>query len=98
MANRLDATTSSDGPLTESLRGLLGLAPRAAWRPYLMGIVNATPDSFSDAPGQKSLNDRVELARRLIDDGAEIIDVGGESGITNKPVVAADEEIARVVP
>jgi dihydropteroate synthase len=63
-----------------------------------MGIVNATPDSFSDAPGEKSLEDRVELARKLIADGADIIDVGGESGVTNKPAVNAAEEIARVTP
>ena len=63
-----------------------------------MGIVNATPDSFSDAPGEKSLEDRVELARKLIADGADIIDVGGESGVTNRPAVAAAEEIDRVTP
>lgn len=63
-----------------------------------MGIVNATPDSFSDAPGKKSLEDCVELARKLIADGADIIDVGGESGVTNKPAVDAVEEIARVAP
>lgn len=76
----------------------LGLPPRPVWRPYLMGIVNATPDSFSDVQGEKTVADRVELARRLVADGADIIDVGGESGITNKPPVAVDEEIGRVVP
>lgn len=76
----------------------LGLADRPVWRPYLMGIVNATPDSFSDAPGEKTLQDRVELAQRLIADGADIIDIGGESGVTNKPAVDVAEEIARVVP
>lgn len=88
----------SDELLERSLREHLGLAPRPRWRPYLMGIVNATPDSFSDAPGEKSLEDRVELARKLIADGADIIDVGGESGVTNKPAVDAAEEIARVTP
>ena len=63
-----------------------------------MGIVNATPDSFSDAPGTKTTGDRVELARRLMIDGAEIIDVGGESGVTNKPAVDERVEIERVVP
>jgi dihydropteroate synthase len=84
--------------LEPSLREHLGLTARPRWRPYLMGIVNATPDSFSDAPGEKSLDDRVELARQLIADGADIIDVGGESGVTNKPAVDAAEEIARVTP
>lgn len=85
-------------PLSPQLKELLGLPERPAWRPYLMGIVNATPDSFSDEPGEKSVADRVELARRLIGDGADIIDVGGESGVTNKPAVDAQIEIERVVP
>lgn len=76
----------------------LGLAPRQPWRPYLMGVVNATPDSFSDSPGNKTVADRVALAQRLIADGADVIDVGGESGVTNKPAVEAQIEIDRVVP
>ena len=67
-------------------------------RPWLMGIVNATPDSFSDAGAYPDLDARVALARDLLDAGADIIDVGGESGITLRPPVAAAEEIERVVP
>jgi dihydropteroate synthase len=67
-------------------------------RPWLMGIVNATPDSFSDAGLHQTLPERVELARALLEAGADVIDIGGESGVTNKPAVAVDEEIARVVP
>jgi dihydropteroate synthase len=67
-------------------------------RPWLMGIVNATPDSFSDAGLNQTLDERVELARSLIAAGADLIDIGGESGVTNKPAVDAAEEIARVVP
>lgn len=67
-------------------------------RPWLMGIVNATPDSFSDGGVRRTLEQRVELARSLLAAGAEIIDIGGESGVTNRPPVAPDEEIARVVP
>jgi len=67
-------------------------------RPWLMGIVNATPDSFSDAGVHRTLDDRVALARELVDAGADIIDVGGESGVTNRPAVDPQEEIARVVP
>ena len=66
--------------------------------PVLMGIVNATPDSFSDVQRPKALDELVELAERLAEDGAELIDVGGESGRTDRPVVAVDEEIARVLP
>jgi dihydropteroate synthase len=67
-------------------------------RPWLMGIVNATPDSFSDAGVHRTLEQRVALARELLDAGADVIDVGGESGVTNRPAVDAQEEIARVVP
>lgn len=66
--------------------------------PLLMGIVNATPDSFSDAGGQKPLAVLVETARAMLEAGATIIDIGGESGVTNRPAVDPQEEIARVVP
>lgn len=67
-------------------------------RPSIMGIVNATPDSFSDGGQRRTLEQRVELAAALIEAGAELIDIGGESGVTNRPAVSADEEIERVVP
>jgi dihydropteroate synthase len=63
-----------------------------------MGIVNATPDSFSDAGVHRTTTERVELAGELVRDGADLIDIGGESGVTNRPPVAPHEEIARVVP
>jgi dihydropteroate synthase len=67
-------------------------------RPWLMGIVNASPDSFSDGGDHATLEARVELASRLLADGADVIDIGGESGRTNLPPVEVDEEIRRVVP
>jgi dihydropteroate synthase len=67
-------------------------------RPWLMGIVNASPDSFSDAGAYPDLDARLRRARELLDAGADIIDVGGESGITRRPAVAVAEELARVVP
>jgi dihydropteroate synthase len=67
-------------------------------RPRLMGVVNATPDSFSDAREHRTLDQRLELARTLIEGEAEIIDIGGESGVTNRPAVSPREEIERVVP
>jgi dihydropteroate synthase len=67
-------------------------------RPLLMGIVNATPDSFSDAGLHPTLESRLELAATLVADGASLIDVGGQSGVTNRPEVGPEEEIARVVP
>jgi dihydropteroate synthase len=63
-----------------------------------MGIVNASPDSFSDQGGYETVHERVELARSLVEAGAEIIDIGGESGVTNRPAVDPDEEIRRVAP
>ena len=63
-----------------------------------MGVVNATPDSFSDAGLSRSITQRVELARALLQAGADMIDIGGESGVTNRPPVAAAEEAERVVP
>ena len=57
-----------------------------------------TPDSFSDESGMKSVDDRVELAAKLVSDGADIIDIGGESGVTNAPAVEAQAEAERVVP
>jgi dihydropteroate synthase len=67
-------------------------------RPWLMGIVNASPDSFSDGGAYPDLDARMGRAAALLDAGADIIDVGGESGITLRPPVAAAEEIERVVP
>ncbi len=67
-------------------------------RPRLMGIVNATPDSFSDDRIARTVEDRVQLAAALLQGGADLIDIGGESGVTNRPAVAVAEEIERVVP
>ncbi len=67
-------------------------------RPVLMGIVNASPDSFSDGGLHPTLAARVELARDLLEAGAGIIDIGGESATTNRPIVDAEVEIELVVP
>ncbi|HLI61069.1 MAG TPA: dihydropteroate synthase [Solirubrobacteraceae bacterium] len=67
-------------------------------RPLVTGIVNATPDSFSDAGLHQTLPERVALAAAQLADGAALIDIGGESGTTDRPPVSAEEEIARVVP
>jgi dihydropteroate synthase len=67
-------------------------------RPWLMGIVNASPDSFSDGGRYASLDARVELARELLGAGADILDIGGESASTGRPPVEVSEEIQLVVP
>ncbi len=74
-------------------RGELALGGRM----WLMGIVNATPDSFSDR-GELALEQRVELVRELLAAGADVIDIGGESGVTDRPAVDPQEEIERVTP
>jgi dihydropteroate synthase len=67
-------------------------------RPWLMGIVNATPDSFSDGGLHATLEARLALAAELLAAGADVIDIGGESGRTNLPAVEVADEIERVVP
>jgi len=71
---------------------------RAGAIPQLMGIVNVTPDSFSDGGDFRDPEAAVAHARRLIAEGADLIDIGGESTRPGAPPVAEDEEIARVAP
>lgn len=82
-----------------NFRPTLRLADRTLdlTRPALMGVVNANPDSFSD-PGHRGLDQVLEQVRAMVADGATVIDVGGQSGITNVPEVDPDEEIRRVLP
>jgi dihydropteroate synthase len=67
-------------------------------RPLVMGIVNANPDSFSDVPRTDTLDRQVRRALALVADGADLVDVGGESGVTYNDATAPDEEAARLVP
>jgi len=67
-------------------------------RPLVMGIVNVTPDSFSDGGQHADTTTAVAHAHRLIEQGADIIDIGGESTRPGAQAVSIDEEIARVVP
>jgi dihydropteroate synthase len=66
--------------------------------PQIMGIVNASPESFSDGGRYGTLHDQVVRALELAEQGAHLIDVGGESGVTGIPAIDAEEEIRRVVP
>lgn len=66
-------------------------------RPLVVGIVNATPDSFSDS-GDRSPAAWVEKALESYEAGAAIVEVGGESNVSNRPPVAAAVEIERVLP
>ena len=66
--------------------------------PVLMGIVNATPDSFSDRQGPKDPAELADRGLELLDDGAAIVDVGGQSGRTDTEAVPVEVEAERVVP
>ena len=66
--------------------------------PRVMGVVNVTPDSFSDGDGDVDLARALEHARMLVADGADIIDVGGESTRPGALPVAEGDELQRIIP
>ncbi len=65
---------------------------------YIMGILNVTPDSFSDGGKFNRLDDALRHTEEMIKDGADIIDIGGESTRPGHQVITDEEEIARVTP
>jgi dihydropteroate synthase len=67
-------------------------------RTYIMGILNFTPDSFSDGGVFNNIDVAIEHVKKMIDDGADIIDVGGESTRPGYTLISDEEEIGRVVP
>src|SRR5690349_347392 len=67
-------------------------------RPRVMGIVNVTPDSFSDGGRHHSAEAACRHADQLVEEGADILDIGGESTRPGAPPVSAQEELARVMP
>jgi dihydropteroate synthase len=67
-------------------------------RPLVMGVVNVTPDSFYDGGRHASTGAAIAHARRLAEEGADILDVGGESSRPGSEAVPLDEELARVLP
>ena len=67
-------------------------------RTYVMGILNITPDSFSDGGKFNNIEEALKQAKRMISEGADIIDIGGESTRPGHEVVPEEEEIRRVVP
>ena len=64
----------------------------------IMGILNVTPDSFSDGGRYNNLDSALEQAKKMIEDGADIIDIGGESTRPGHTQISVEEEIERVVP
>ncbi len=65
---------------------------------YIMGILNVTPDSFSDGGKWNSMDNALRHAEAMIAEGADILDVGGESTRPGHTPVSAEEEAARVLP
>ena len=94
------------GPLGSRLKATMAhfTAPRSAIanlpldRPRIMGIVNVTPDSFSDGGSFKTPKDAVAHALRLEEEGAELLDIGGESTRPGADPVTVDEELRRIMP
>jgi dihydropteroate synthase len=75
-----------------------GITFADARRPRVMGIVNVTPDSFSDGGRSLALEDALATADRLVAEGADLLDIGGESSRPGANVIPVDEEIRRVIP
>jgi dihydropteroate synthase len=67
-------------------------------RTLIMGILNVTPDSFSDGGKYTNIETAVKQAQKLIKDGADIIDIGGESTRPGHEQISVEEEIARIIP
>jgi dihydropteroate synthase len=67
-------------------------------RPLVMGIVNVTPDSFSDGGTLRTLDDAIARAESMVAEGADILDIGGESTRPHAEVVDASEEVRRALP
>lgn len=67
-------------------------------RPLVMGILNVTPDSFSDGGQYQHLEEALSRADQMLADGADIIDIGGESSRPGAPALALADELARVMP
>jgi dihydropteroate synthase len=67
-------------------------------RPLIMAVINATPDSFSDAGQYSTVEARMSRTREVLEQGADILDIGGQSAITGVPEISEEEEIERITP
>jgi len=85
-------------PLTPRAVLQLGRFSLTLERPLIMGVVNVTPDSFSDGGRFFGTQQALEHARVLIEEGADILDIGGESSRPGAEPVGLDEELRRVMP
>ncbi|MDQ0347239.1 dihydropteroate synthase [Ancylobacter vacuolatus] len=85
-------------PPTERIFDACGRRLDYAGRTLVMGILNVTPDSFSDGGRSAMLDDALANAHRLVAEGADILDIGGESTRPGHTPVPAEEELRRVLP
>lgn len=67
-------------------------------RPLIMAVINATPDSFSDAGKYSTIEARMDRTREVLRQGADVLDIGGQSAITGVPEISEQEEIDRITP
>lgn len=88
---------SADIPMPSCWK-LAGRSLDLSRRPCIMGILNVTPDSFSDGSRYLDLDRAEQRALQMVDEGADIIDIGGESTRPNVAPVDAEEELRRVIP
>jgi dihydropteroate synthase len=96
LARALDAATAADVPPDPTMLG--GRTFRWSERTYVMGVVNVTPDSFSDGGQHLERDAAVGHARALAEAGADLLDVGGESTRPGAAEVPAQVELERVLP
>jgi dihydroneopterin aldolase/2-amino-4-hydroxy-6-hydroxymethyldihydropteridine diphosphokinase/dihydropteroate synthase len=100
---------NSEGYIKEDMGRVMSLqsqstssatSPLWKWgsRTFVMGIINATPDSFSDGGDNIDASNAVQTARQMVKEGADVIDIGGMSTAPNAVEITEEEEIARVVP
>ena len=87
-----------DGALDRLSSSRAAVAGRALTQPLIMGIINVTPDSFSDGGRFADADGAIAHGRALADGGADILDIGGESTRPGATPVAPEEEMARVLP
>jgi dihydropteroate synthase len=97
IAGRIDEALADNDRMPKPMR-IGGKTFNFNKRTYIMGILNVTPDSFSDGGKFINFNDAVAHGRKMLEDGADIIDVGGESTRPGASPVSVAEEINRVIP
>ena len=83
---------------TKQIADLIEVLNDKAARPLLMGIVNVTPDSFSDGGKFFDHDKAIQHGFELIEQGADILDIGGESTRRGATAISEDEEIQRIIP